>query len=355
MKLFMPGPVPVRDQVLQAMSQEMISHRGKEASALQREISSYMKKMWNTESEIICSSSSGTGLMEGSLSSCVSGKTAVFAVGAFGERFYDIAQSLNIDADLYAADWGKSLDVEALQRAAESGKYEAMVLTHNETSTGVMHDLTALSPIFKAHPEILWIVDSVSGTGGVEVKADEWGIDIIITSTQKCLGLPPGMAFCTFSEKARKRAEKKEHRGYYFDLLKIANYGKKKDQYPSTPNISLMYGAVEQLKYIVEEEGLHNRYRRHQELQQMVAQWVRDYGEFFADENCRSHTVTTIKLSDDEKVPMLLDAMKTEGYQLASGYGKLKGKSFRIAHMADCTTEELEEMLTTLTRVYKNI
>ncbi|MDO5715491.1 MAG: alanine--glyoxylate aminotransferase family protein [Tissierellia bacterium] len=354
MKLYIPGPVPVREEVLNAMSHNMISHRGQEASQWQLEISQYMQNIWHTEKAVLCSSSSGTGLMEGSLSSCAN-SVAVFSVGAFGNRFEEIGKGIGLEVDLYEEEWGRGIDEKKLEEAAKSGKYDAIALTHNETSTGVINPLDQLSRIFKKYPEILWIVDSVSATGGAPTDVDDWGIDIMITSTQKSLGLPPGMAFCTFSHKARQRAEDKKRRGFYMDLLKLDNYRIKKDQYPSTPNISLMAAAREQLRYIVKEETLEKRLQRHVRLQSMVGEWVEKYGKFFAEEELRSPTVTTIALEEGKDIDLLLRKMKDKGYLLSGGYGKLKGSTFRIAHMADCQETDLAEMLHELTKTVKEI
>lgn len=354
MKLFIPGPVEVRPEVLKAMGQAMFSHRSEQASAWQREIERYMQIIWNTKEAILLSSSSGTGLMEGALSSCAH-RAAIFSAGAFGNRFAEIAKGIGVEVKLVEQQWGTAVDLQLLEEIAKSGKFDTVTITHNETSTGLMNDLSAISAVMKKYPEILWIVDSVSATGGTRTCVDDWGIDIMITSSQKCLGLPPGMAFCTFSEKAKERAKGKEKRGYYFDLLQLEEYRSKNDQYPSTPNLSLMAAARIQLKYIVEGEGMKRRIQRHKKLQKMVGDWVERYGDFFAHIHALSPTVTTVVLPKEKDAKMLLSQMKERGYLLSAGYGKLKETTFRIAHMADCREEEMEEMLAILTKVYENM
>ncbi len=356
MALYIPGPVDVRNEVLQDMAHAPIGHRSAMASSWQAAMESYMQAIWRTEKEIIVSTSSGTGLMEGALSSTVQGKLGIVSQGAFGDRFVSIAKGQGLDYEALTIPWGDGVTAEALEEFIAKIKPEAVTLTHNETSTGVCLNLEALAGVLKAHPEILWIVDSVSATGGAPLKVDEWGIDIAITSTQKSLGLPPGMAFCTFSPKARERAEKKPHRGYYFDLLHLADYqASHKEQYAFTPNLSLMAAAVYQLAYIVEKEGIENREQRHRELQAKVGEWVESHGNFFAQEAYRSPTVTVITMEDAESIPLILQAMKEKGFQLAAGYGKLKSSTFRIGHMGDRTLEELETMLETLTTVVETI
>lgn len=354
MKLFIPGPVDLCDEVREAMKVDMISHRGKEASRLHRVISRNMQKIWHTEKEVLISTSSGTGLMEGALVSCVNKKIAIFAMGAFGERFGKIAEGHGIDYDLYEGRWGEPTSILEVKKAAESGEYDVISLTQNETSTGILNPLEKFAEIIKNHPEILWIVDSVSATAGVETRVDDWGIDIMITSGQKCLGLPPGLAFCTFSEKAKERAKQKQHRGFYFDLLKLSEKAEEKQQYPMTPAMSLYFAAEVQLKKIVEDEGIDERIERHKVLRDKVHSWVRKYGDFYGNKDYLSPTVTAFTL-DGLDLGEVQQAMRERGYEIGSGYGKLKSKTLRIGHMADREVDEIEEMLANLTEVVENM
>ncbi len=354
MKLFIPGPVDLIDEVKEAMKVDMISHRGVEASRLHERIANNLQKIWHTDKQILISTSSGTGLMEGAVVSCVNKKVAIFSMGAFGERFGKIADGHGIDCDLYQGEWGEPTSIDEVREAAESGKYDAITLTQNETSTGLVNPLDEFAKVMGDHPEILWIVDSVSGTAGMETRVDDWNIDIMITSAQKCLGLPPGLAFCTFSEKAKERAKMKAHRGFYFDLLKLSEKAEEKQQYPMTPAISLYYAADVQLQRIVEEEGIDERIHRHKQLQARVHEWVRAYGEFFGNEDYLSPTVTAFTLGDLD-LGAVQKAMRERGYEIASGYGKLKGKTLRIGHMADCQLDTLDEMLKNLTEVVETM
>lgn len=354
MKLFIPGPVDLCDEVKEAMKVDMISHRGKEASRLHGEITENMQKIWHTEKEVLISTSSGTGLMEGALTSCVNKKIAIFSMGAFGERFGKIAAGHGIDYDLFEGSWGEPNSVEEVKRAAESGDYDAISLTQSETSTGIANPMEAFADLMGDHPEILWIVDSVSGTGGMETRVDDWKIDIMITSGQKCLGLPPGLAFCTFSEKAKDRAKEKKARGFYFDLLKLSERAEEKLQYPMTPAMSLYFAGHVQLKKIVQEEGIEARIRRHELLRDRVHNWVRDYGEFYGNDQYLAPTVTTFSL-DGVDLGEVQEAMRDRGYEIASGYGKLKGKTLRIGHMADLQVADLDEMLRNLSEVVENM
>lgn len=199
-KLFIPGPVEVRPEVLAKMAEPMIGHRSKDASALQRRISDNMRKIFFTESEILISTTSGSGLMEGAIRCCTAKKAAVFSVGAFGKRWYEMTVSNNVQADLYEVEMGKAVDPEEVDKALATGEYDLVAVTHNETSTGIMNPIEEIGEIVKKYPEVVFIVDMVSSAAGSKVEVDKCGIDICITSTQKCIGLPPGMSICTRSE-----------------------------------------------------------------------------------------------------------------------------------------------------------
>lgn len=353
-KLFIPGPVEVRKQVLDEMAKPMIGHRGKEASNLQRGISEKLKKLFFTESEILLSTTSGSGLMEGAIRSCTAKKAAVFSVGAFGKRWYEMAIYNNVPADIFEVEKGLAIKPEMVDKVLATGEYDLVAVTHNETSTGVMNPIKEIGQVIKKYPDVIFIVDTVSSAAGTKIEVDNWGIDICITSTQKAIGLPPGMAICTFSEKAKERAEKVKFRGFYLDLLSLYKYIKKKDyQYPSTPSISHMYALDYQLNYILNEEGLENRFARHLDMAKVVRSWAQKYFEIFPEDGYISNTLTTIKNTRNIDVAALNKALGERGYQISNGYGDLKDKTFRIAHMADCTIEDINDLLNNINDILK--
>lgn len=348
-KLFIPGPVEVRPDVLEQLSRPMIGHRSKDASALQRRISDNLRKVFFTESEILLSTTSGSGLMEGAIRSCTAKKAAVFSVGAFGKRWYEMAISNNVPADLFEVELGQAITPEMVDKELATGQYDLVAVTHNETSTGVMNPIKEIGEVVKKYPEIVFIVDTVSSAAGTKIEVDNWGIDVCITSSQKALGLPPGLAVCTFSNKAKERAEKVKNRGFYLDLLSLYNFIQKKDyQYPSTPSIPHMYALDYQLDYILNKEGLENRFARHIELAEVVRAWGRKYFELLPEDKYLSNTVTTIKNTRGIDVATLNKELGERGFQISNGYGSLKGKTFRIAHMADCQMEDIEELLSNI-------
>lgn len=345
-KLFIPGPVEVKTDVLEQMAKPMIGHRSKDASILQRRISDNLRKLFYTNSEILLSTTSGSGLMEGAIRSCTAKRAAVFSVGAFGKRWYEMAISNNVGADLFEVEMGEAITPEMVDKELLTGKYDLVAVTHNETSTGVMNPIEEIGEVVKKYPEVVFIVDTVSSAAGTKIEVDKWGIDICITSTQKAIGLPPGMAICTFSNKAKERAEKVENRGFYLDLLSLYKYIQKKDyQYPSTPSLSHMYALDYQLDYILNKEGLENRFNRHLEMAKVVREWAEKYFNIFPDKNYMSNTLTTIENTRNINVGELNKKLGERGFQLSNGYGSLKEKTFRIAHMADCQLSDIEELL----------
>lgn len=351
-KLFIPGPVEVRPDVLEKMATPMIGHRSKDASALQRRISDNMRKLFYTESEILLSTTSGSGLMEGAVRSCTAKRAAVFSVGAFGNRWYEMATSNNVPADLFEVEWGTPTTPELVDEVLSTGKYDLITITHNETSTGIMNPVEEIAEVMKKYPEVVYCLDTVSSAAGTKIEVDKLGVDICITSTQKAIGLPPGLAICTFSEKAVERAKKVPHRGLYLDLLSLYEYIQKKDyQYPSTPSLSHMYALDYQLDRIMNEEGLENRFERHKAMAEVVRAWAREHFEIFPDQRYLSNTLTNIKNTTGMDISGLNKKLGERGLQISNGYGKLKDKTFRIAHMADCQMEDINEVLSVLDEV----
>lgn len=344
-KLFIPGPVEVRPDVLERMSGPMIGHRSSDASALQRRISEKLMKVMFTGNQILLSTTSGSGLMEGAVRCCTGKRAAVFSVGAFGDRWYKMAVSNGVPADRIDSEWGSPTTAEMVEQVLSTGKYDLITVTHNETSTGVMNPVEDISKVMKKHSEVIWCLDAVSSMGGTKIDVDELGVDVCIASTQKCLGLPPGMAVCSISQKAIDAARQVKNRGTYLDLVELYDYIRNKDyQYPSTPNLSLMYAMDYQLDRIL-EEGLETRFARHLRMAEKVRGWARGRFALFAKEECLSNTLTTITNTGNTNISQLNKDLGARGYAISNGYGQLKDKTFRIAHMGDVTEAEISELL----------
>jgi aspartate aminotransferase-like enzyme len=347
-KLFIPGPIEVREDVLNKMASPMIGHRSVEASQLQRNISDKLRKLFYTENEILLSTSSGSGLMEAAVRCCTKHKAAIFSIGAFGDRWHEMAISNCVPADLFKSEPGSITTPKMVDEVLSTGNYDLVTITHNETSTGVMNSIEEISKVVRKHPNIIYCVDAVSSAGGVKIEVDKLGIDICITSSQKALGLPPGLAICTISDKAVERARTVKNRGYYLDLVKLYDTIKKKDyQYPSTPNLSLMFALDYQLDRII-EEGLENRFKRHLEMAEYTRKWAKRNFELFPDEKNASVTLTTVKNTKGINVKSLNTELSKRGFVISNGYGRLKEKTFRIAHMADLTVDNVKDLLMTI-------
>ena len=344
-KLFIPGPIEVKEEILSKMATPMIGHRSKDASNLQRDISNNLRKLFFTENEILLSTSSGTGLMEAAVRCCTKEKAAVFSIGSFGDRWHEMAVSNGINADLFKSELGDITTPDMVDDVLSTGKYDLVTITHNETSTGVMNPIDEISKVIKKYPEVIFCVDTVSSAGGVKVETDKLGIDICITSSQKALGLPPGLSICTISKRAVEKARTIKNRGYYLDLVQLYDTIKKKDyQYPSTPNLSLMFALNYQLDLIM-KEGLDNRFNRHLTMAEYTRNWAKKNFALFPDEKYASVTLTTVKNTLNISVKKLNEELGKRGFAISNGYGDLKEKTFRIAHMADLTLEDVKELL----------
>jgi len=350
-KLFIPGPVNVTEDTLQKMATPMIGHRSKEASTLQRGISDKLRKLMYTQNEILLSTSSGSGLMEGAIRSCTQKRAAVFSCGNFGNRWFAMAEDNNVPADKFEVEWGLPNTAESIGQVLSTGEYDLITVTHNETSSGIMNPVEEIAGVMKKYPEVVFCVDMVSSLGGTKIEVDKLGIDICLTSSQKCLGLPPGLSLCSISEKALEAARKIKFRGTYLDLLQIYEYIQKKDyQYPSTPSLSHMFALDYQLDKIF-NEGLENRFARHAEMANEVRTWAKDKFTLFAQEEFASNTVTCVKNTREINVSALNKALGERGFMISNGYGKLKEKTFRIAHMAEATLAEIRELLSLIDEI----
>jgi aspartate aminotransferase-like enzyme len=234
-----------------------------------------------------------------------------------------------------------------------TGKYDCATLTHSETSTGVMNHLEELAPVFRKYPDIVWCIDAVSSFGGVKVDNEALGIDVMVTSSQKCLGLPPGLSLCTMSPKAEKRAQSVKNRGYYFDLLQILQFIREKNfQYPSTMSISHMFALDVQTDRIM-KEGIDARFARHDQMAKRVQDWAKKYFALYPVEKYASKTVTCIKNTRGISVADLNKELGKRNLVLSNGYGKLKEQTFRIAHMGDLQMSDIDELLGAIEEILK--
>ncbi len=346
-RLMLPGPVEVRPDVLEAQTQWMIGHRSPEFADLFARLQDKLKQMFLTEHRVFVIGSSGTGLWEGASRNAIrDDKKALHLVGgAFSERWADISKANGKQIDVIEVEWGQNHTADMVADALAKAEYDAVCVVHNETSTGVTNPIQAIGEVIREKaPDTLFMVDSVSGFLGAEIRTDDWNIDLLLTSGQKAFALPPGIAFAAVSDRVLERAKQIENRGYYFDFLSWEK-SIKKNNTASTPPVSLMFAADKQLDNVL-EEGLENRWQRHLQMRSLAHEWVNERGfGFFAAEGYRSPTITCVDNTREIDVSAMAGFMDERGFAIDKGYGKIKGKTFRIAHMGDVQVTTLEEYL----------
>ncbi|MCH8927533.1 MAG: alanine--glyoxylate aminotransferase family protein [Candidatus Marinimicrobia bacterium] len=348
-KFFLPGPVYVRDEIKEAMTGPTIGHRSKEASDLYKTITSGIAKILNTDGRIYLSSSTATGLMEAAVRNVIRKRSLNLICGAFGKLWYDICISCGKEADAVEVEWGEAIKPELVAEALSTGKYDTVCLTHNETSTGVLNPLEEIAEVVKKFDDVALLVDAVSSMAGTEIRVDDWGLDVCLASVQKAWALPPGFAVAAVSDRALERSKNAENKGHYFDFEVFEKYHQR-SQTLSTPSIPHMYALSKQIDDIF-EEGLENRYNRHRKMADLVTEWAKANFDLFGEENYLSPTVTCIRNNEKKDIAWLIESMREKGYTMANGYGKLKGETFRIAHMGDVMPEDVERLLNTLDEV----
>ena len=348
-KLFIPGPVEVSAKTLAAMTGPMIGHRSADFKALYRAIYPGLQQLFQTRQPVFLSTSSAWGVMEGAIRNLVKKRVLNCMCGAFSDKWFDVSKRCGKEAVPLQVEWGKPIDPSEVDAQLATGQFDAVTLIHNETSTGVMSPLREISEVFRKYPEVLSIVDTVSSFSALPIPMDELGIDLLLTGSQKALALPPGFSLFAASEAAFKRATQLNDRGYYFDLLE---FKKNAEEFmtPSTPTISHIYALQSKLEDIF-GEGLENRFARHRQTNRLVHEWVTSNGfEFFAQEGYRSITLTCVKNNREIDVAAFTKRVREKhGFQIDGGYGKIKGKTFRISNMGDENVDTMRPLLEALT------
>ncbi len=343
-KLFIPGPTHVREEILQAQTALMLGHRSKEYSDLQAEVTPKLQEMLYTEQRVYLYASSSTGVMEGSVRQASNKRVLNTVCGAFSKRWHQITDANGVPCDKVEVPMGQAITPELVDQGLSQGDYDAVTVVMNETSTGLMNpvaDIAAL--VHEKYPDVLILVDAVSGMAGAKIEFDAWGLDVCLAGVQKCFALPPGLTVCAVSDRARERSQQVPNHGYYFSYAQM-DRKYEKHQTPATPAVSLIQALNAQMDDIL-AVGLENRWQRHEEMAEYVRDWARRHFALYSDERYLSPTVTNIENTRGISVADLNKELGKRGAMISNGYGTLKEKCFRIAHMGDLTLDDIKWLL----------
>lgn len=335
--LRIPGPTEVPHQVMEAMQSPMINHRGGEFISIFREVSEEIKEVFQTKNDVLIFPSAGTGAMEAAIVNLFSPGDLLlsFPNGVFSERFAQIAESFGAVVERIPVEWGKPVPPEIVKHRLAKDTYykiKGILFTHNETSTGVLNDIKSLREAVGGHPALV-LVDAISSLGAIDLKTDEWNLDVVVTGSQKALMLPPGLGFISVSPKAWNMVEHSGMPKYYWSF-KAAKKSLEKGQTPYTPAVSLIFALKKSLE-LIKREGLEEIFKRHEMISGALRAGIKALGlKLFVDDRWASPTVTSIDISEYEgqkNFSKLL--MDNFNITVAGGQEKLKNKIIRVGHL----------------------
>jgi len=348
--LRIPGPTPLPNEALQAMTKQMINHRGDEFGQILNDITAKLKQMFQTKQDVFVLTGSGTGGLEAAIVNTLSPGDTVLSVsiGVFGERFAAIAEHFGAEVIPLRSEWGKAADVDAVRQALQAEpKIKAVLVTHNETSTGVTNDLASISSVVKQFDKLL-LVDAISSLGSINLPVDDWHLDVTVTGSQKGWMAPPGLAMVSVSQEAWQAHAKAKMPHFYWDFSKAKSY-LEKGQTPWTPAVSVVFALSVSLEMML-REGLPNIIARHAQVGKAARDGIKSLGlSLFADESFASNTVTAVAASDGLDTKKMLKILREEHkVVLAGGQQKLDGKVFRIGHLGWVTENDIEIVMSAL-------
>jgi predicted phosphoserine aminotransferase len=361
-KFFLPGPTEVLPEVAKAQELPMIGHRGAKTEALLGRLDEPLKAAFRTRQPVYIAATSATGLMEAAIRNGVRKKVLCLINGSFSERFAKIAAACGKEVVKATVPLGQAFEADAVRGLLDSSGADAVTLAHSETSTGVLNPIGDIAKVVLAKPDVMYLVDAVTSLGGSPVETDAWGLDFVLTGSQKAFALPPGLAFGVASPRLLERAKTLPDRGIYLDLIAYDTSIRKR-QTPYTPALSLMYALEAQLNRIAAAGGIEMRWERHNAMRERVERWIaKEAGgkfglSYLPREGRRSWTVSCLKLPEGGKVlgSAVAKAMDAKfGYTIGAGYGDLKDATIRIGHMGDHTVAEVEALLKALEEVIKS-
>jgi len=348
LKLHIPGPIEVSDKTFEAFRMPMIGHRSQDFKDLYTAVMPNLQALLYTERLVYLGTASAWGIMEGAIRNLVAKRVLTCMKGAFSDKWLDVAKRCGKEAEALQVEWGSPILPEQIDERLATGKFDAITLVHNETSTGVMSPLVEIAQLKTKYPDVIFIVDSVSSLSAVKIEFDRLGIDLLLAGTQKALALPPGLSVFTVSQAALDRAATINDRGYYFDLHEFQKNAEKR-MTPSTPSIGHIYALQSKLEDIM-TEGLDARFERHANLAQMTRDWAAGNGfTLFPEPGYESQTLTCVNNGAKPEgreidVAKLQALMKERGILIDGGYGKIKGKTFRLSSMGDETEETMQSL-----------
>jgi len=348
--LRIPGPTPCPPEVLEAMGQQMVNHRGPEVQQALKDITDKLKILFQTQNDIFLLTGSGTGGLEAAAVNVLSpgDKVLSVSIGVFGERFASIAQQFGAEIVPLKFEWGKAADPDAVRQALKANPdVKAVLITHNETSTGVTNDLASLSAAVKEFDKLL-LVDAISSLGSINLPVDKWQCDVTVTGSQKGWMVPPGMAMVSVSPKAWEAHSKAKMPRFYWDFTRAKNY-LEKGQTPWTPVLSIIFALRVSLDMLL-KEGVPNIFARHARIAQLARDGVKALGlPLFADEKYASNTVTSVAAARGLDINKLRKIMREEHQTvLAGGQQTLDGKIFRIGHLGLVTEDDIKAVMAAL-------
>ena len=348
-----PGPIPVPDEILNAMSKPMSNHRGPEFKKILYKVTDQLQQVFSTNSDIFILTSSGTGAMEAAIVNTLSpgDKVLCATIGNFGDRFGQIAKNFGAQVTMLSFDEGKAVEIDSLRNAlVADSNIKAVLVTHNETNTGVTNDLESISKVVKGEFDKLLLVDGISSLCSVPLKTDDWGCDVVISASQKGWMLPPGLAFISFSERAWEAYSESNMPKFYFDLAQYRKYFEI-GQPPYTPGLSVIYALDLALDAIL-NEGMGKIFNRHAQIGKFTRSSIRSLGlSIFPQEDIASNTVTAVKSPKNLDATKLIARLREgDNIILAGGYGELKDKIFRIGHMGYTQKSDIQEVVEALRR-----
>ncbi len=332
------------------MSRQMINHRGEEFRNILADVTAKTKQVFQTKNELLILTSAGTGGLEAAVVNHLSpgDKVLGVSIGLFGDRFANIAKIYGADVTLLKFEMGKAADPDMVKKALDADpKIRAVLVTHNETSTGITNDLAALAKVIKSYDKLL-MVDAVSSMSSVNVPVDAWKLDVAVSASQKGWMVPPGLAFISMSEAAVKAQAVSKMPKFYFDLAKARKSAELRET-PWTPAISVFFGMQVALDMLL-KEGLQNVYARHIALAKTTREGMKSLGlDLLADEKYASNTVTAVRANHGIDYKKLSKIMREEfDITIAGGQGELEGKIFRIGHMGWAFEPEIKECIAAL-------